>query len=433
MHVDSAPEDDRDGGADFFVSYTRSDKDWAEWVGWVLEDAGYRVILQAWDFNPGAHFVAEMHRAAQRSRRTVAVLSKAYQESVFASAEWQAAWVADPSGREGRLLVFRVEECEREGLLRQVVTVDLFGVSRVAARERLLASIRGDRRKPQIEPCFPRSDEVGAGAPEEPAFPSDTISNGGDSRSPSQWTLTRIADSITVVAATLVIVIAATGPVSVPTVIWAAPAAAVAVGLRALAQRSWPSLVQGLLIANAVGATVTVWAEPTRGIAPQVILTILAGLASATTTAAIVLPRAQSGRLLKLADLVAAASLPAFFLGILVKQTLNAGGVAAEVGLRLDAVAFFILAVMISVFWGIFVALRVVVEPPNSRRLLAALIALCLPNALADGIAAISGNHVLGLPAVLLVTVAVTLLIIAAVQQMLAKSAQGPPINTRAR
>jgi hypothetical protein len=35
---------DGDGGddPDFFVSYTRSDQGWAEWIGWVLDDAGFR-------------------------------------------------------------------------------------------------------------------------------------------------------------------------------------------------------------------------------------------------------------------------------------------------------------------------------------------------------------------------------------------------------
>jgi TIR domain len=58
----------------------------------VLEDAGHRVVMQAWDFGPGSHFVAEMHRATRQAARTVAVVSAAYQASVFAAEEWQAAW-----------------------------------------------------------------------------------------------------------------------------------------------------------------------------------------------------------------------------------------------------------------------------------------------------------------------------------------------------
>lgn len=35
---------------DFFISYTKADKEWAEWIGWVLEAARFKVVLQAWDF-----------------------------------------------------------------------------------------------------------------------------------------------------------------------------------------------------------------------------------------------------------------------------------------------------------------------------------------------------------------------------------------------
>jgi tetratricopeptide (TPR) repeat protein len=147
-----------DPGVDFFVSYTGSDQGWAEWIGWTLEDAGYRVLLQAWDFGAGAHFVREMHEAT-RATRTLALLSKAYQSSAFATEEWQAAWADDPDGRQRKLLIARVEDFTREGLLRQIVSVDLFGVNRDVARTRLVAAARGERLKPENEPPFPRVAE----------------------------------------------------------------------------------------------------------------------------------------------------------------------------------------------------------------------------------------------------------------------------------
>jgi hypothetical protein len=32
---------------DFFISYTRTDREWAEWIAWQLEEAGYATVLQA--------------------------------------------------------------------------------------------------------------------------------------------------------------------------------------------------------------------------------------------------------------------------------------------------------------------------------------------------------------------------------------------------
>jgi hypothetical protein len=38
---------------DFFVSYNKADKSWAEWIAWQLEEAGYSTVLQGWDFRAG--------------------------------------------------------------------------------------------------------------------------------------------------------------------------------------------------------------------------------------------------------------------------------------------------------------------------------------------------------------------------------------------
>ena len=140
---------------DFFISYTGADRMWAEWIAWELEEAGYMTILQAWDFEAGAHFVSEMHKAMQIAERTIAVLSNEYVNSAFGEAEWQEAWRADPGGVGRKLLIFRIESCSRPGLLGQLVSEDLFGVGKEVARSRLLAAVRKGRRKPTAPPEFP--------------------------------------------------------------------------------------------------------------------------------------------------------------------------------------------------------------------------------------------------------------------------------------
>jgi hypothetical protein len=157
------------GAVDFFVSYTAGDQRWAEWIAWQLEEAGYRTLIQAWDFGAGSQFVHQMHRAAGQARRTVVVLSPAYLRSAFAEAEWQAAWAADPLGQRRSLLVFRVEECDRLGLLRQVVSVDLFGLDERQAGVRVVAAASGERAKPASSPEFP-----GRAEPSGPRFPGQS-------------------------------------------------------------------------------------------------------------------------------------------------------------------------------------------------------------------------------------------------------------------
>jgi hypothetical protein len=63
---------------DFFISYNHRDGEWAEWIACELEHAGYTCIIQAWDFVPGANFLAEMHHALLRSHRVIAILSASY-------------------------------------------------------------------------------------------------------------------------------------------------------------------------------------------------------------------------------------------------------------------------------------------------------------------------------------------------------------------
>jgi hypothetical protein len=156
---------------DFFISYTGADEAWAEWIAWQLEEAGYTTILQAWDFDAGAHFVTEMHRATQVATRTIAVLSHQYLSSAFAEAEWQAAWKGDPTGDQRKLIVLRIEDCPRPGLLGQLVSVDLFRADQAAARSRLLAAVRQGRRKPPVPPDFPLQESPTV----EPPFPGHLL------------------------------------------------------------------------------------------------------------------------------------------------------------------------------------------------------------------------------------------------------------------
>ncbi|WP_261569272.1 toll/interleukin-1 receptor domain-containing protein [Frankia gtarii] len=166
--VDSA------AGWDFFISYTKADQRWAEWVAWQLEAADYRVLIQAWDFVPGSDWRVKMEQGISRATRTIAVLSHAYLSSVYGGEEWRAARAADPEGLARKLLPVRVEECDRPGVLRTVVSVDLFDVAADVARRRLLDGIRGaldGRVKPDVEPEFPVHPRPAPPPVEPPAFP----------------------------------------------------------------------------------------------------------------------------------------------------------------------------------------------------------------------------------------------------------------------
>lgn len=140
---------------DFFVSYTSADKNWAEWIAYVLEEEGFSVVIQAWDFRPGSNFVLEMQKAATEAERTIMVLSPDYLQSQFASPEWAAAFASDPQGLKRRLIPVMVRRCAPPGLLKSVVYISLVDQDEHAARERLLSGITNKRAKPKHRPSFP--------------------------------------------------------------------------------------------------------------------------------------------------------------------------------------------------------------------------------------------------------------------------------------
>src|SRR5579862_528920 len=98
--------------ADFFISYTSSDREWAEWIAWQLEEASYTTIIQAWGFGASDNFVHQMQKATVECERTIAVLSPRYLQSGFTAAEWHAAFKQDPTGDKGLLIPVRFEACD---------------------------------------------------------------------------------------------------------------------------------------------------------------------------------------------------------------------------------------------------------------------------------------------------------------------------------
>jgi tetratricopeptide (TPR) repeat protein len=161
---------------DFFISYTSSDRAWAEWIAWQLHEAGASVVLQAWDMVPGLDFVHEMHKATTTAKGTLAVLSPAYFTSQFSEAEWRVAFANDPSDEQRRLIPVRVVDFAPEGLLATRIYIDLVGKDRRTAQAALLDGVRGQPAAvPTEEPTFPGERPAGlqtfALPAQEPGFP----------------------------------------------------------------------------------------------------------------------------------------------------------------------------------------------------------------------------------------------------------------------
>ena len=164
--------DTSDGKRDFFVSFNQADRAMATWSAWVLEEAGYSVWFQDWDFR--GNFVEHMNRAHAQAHRTLAVLSDNYFGSDFTLAEWSARFAQDPAAREDRLVPVKVGLLTGETILGPIVYADLTGCEEAEAQQRLLGRVKkavdaSYRDKPKSRPGFPGSPP--RQVPEKPSFP----------------------------------------------------------------------------------------------------------------------------------------------------------------------------------------------------------------------------------------------------------------------
>ena len=140
---------------DFFISYNKADRTWAAQIAHWLTEAGSSVVYQAGDFGPGSNFILEMDTAAREAHRTIAVLSPDYLSALYTHPEWAAALARDPTGKQRLLIPVRVRECHLEGLLAQVVYIDLVGLDDAAARTRFLAGVAGEPDLTPLRPPLP--------------------------------------------------------------------------------------------------------------------------------------------------------------------------------------------------------------------------------------------------------------------------------------
>ena len=159
---------------DFFISYSPADERWATWIAWELESAGYRTMLQAWDFVPGTNFIDFMDRG--RARPPSSSRSCPGTTCGPATAGWSGRprSAPAPTTPPAKLVTIRLEDCPLDGLLSTITYVDLVGVNDAGQARSLLMGRIGQalagRAKPANRPPFPNAPATidGAGPPAPP-------------------------------------------------------------------------------------------------------------------------------------------------------------------------------------------------------------------------------------------------------------------------
>jgi hypothetical protein len=140
--------------ADFFVSYTSSDKTWAEWIGQRLAEFGHIPHLHDWEVDKGGDISAWMEARHDASDHVLCVISAAYLKAPFSSWERRSAqWLAQTKRPNFMLPIF-VEPCTAPSLLMTVKRCDLYGLTEDQASKRL-ADYLAPRGMPSDPVPFP--------------------------------------------------------------------------------------------------------------------------------------------------------------------------------------------------------------------------------------------------------------------------------------
>ena len=147
----------------FFISYNKADKDWAQWLDWFIRSRGLTTFTQFNDIPWGTNFVSRMDEGLKQAERLILVLSPDFLSSLYAEAEWTTIFVKDPDGSKRLLLPIRVRQCELTGLLAPRVYLDLWDADEAGAASALtqglatlsLSTAPGAANTAETAPAFP--------------------------------------------------------------------------------------------------------------------------------------------------------------------------------------------------------------------------------------------------------------------------------------
>ena len=144
----------------FFISYAGTDRAWAEWVGWHLEQAGHQVILDVWDWRTGDNLVQRMDEALKRADAVIALFSASYfEDERWTTEEWTAA-----VAHRDRLIPLALEPVTTSDfprILAAKLHKNLHRLDETAALTALREAVNGGSR-PTAAPPFPGTIPVTA-------------------------------------------------------------------------------------------------------------------------------------------------------------------------------------------------------------------------------------------------------------------------------
>ncbi len=122
--------------ADIFVSYTQSDRDWADWIARQLESLGHVPHVHEWEIKGGDDIYRWMEERHEAADHMLCVLSDEYLKAPYSTLERNAALWQAAGKRPGFVLLVAVKPCKLPTLSDHIRRLELFGIPEDAARLR---------------------------------------------------------------------------------------------------------------------------------------------------------------------------------------------------------------------------------------------------------------------------------------------------------
>ena len=122
--------------ADIFISYTKSDRDWAFWIAKELQVLGHEPHVHEWEVNRGDDIYSWMEQRHDAADYVLCVVSDEYLKAPYSTAERNAALWQAIDKRPGFVLLTVVGPCRLPTLADHLRRCELFGIPAHAARLR---------------------------------------------------------------------------------------------------------------------------------------------------------------------------------------------------------------------------------------------------------------------------------------------------------
>jgi hypothetical protein len=123
--------------ADFFISYTSKDRDWANWIGLELVALGHVPHIHDWEITAGNNIMEWMEQRHHNADHVLCIVSETYLKKPYSSLERQAGQWAAVTNRPNFVLPVFIEPCEAPTLFAPLNRCDLYGLGEEDARARL--------------------------------------------------------------------------------------------------------------------------------------------------------------------------------------------------------------------------------------------------------------------------------------------------------